>query len=667
VHRERVSRLLLHGTGLLREQLPTGVSPAGLDRIDREIEQLVERRDRGLQDRAAQHVDVVVPLRAEERLRQGDFAGAERTWREGLAVFFDGLRQPPIERVPAAQRAPLERRFETASAEAEKVIGTAELRMTTALVAEAEAGIAALQQRLEAGDLPDVVQAAFRRLREQVALAYPAPGRFRPASDPWPRVNAAFEAMARDLELRIASARKSELDHRADLAWRAFCDGDADSGLAVLGDQAAGPLAAHGRALAAAARVADAVLRALQVAKPPIPGFPRQGSGAPVELRVELLDDGSARLVAQVEGLSWRPAQLTEFRLGDLWERAERASSDLLLAVPEAERMLGRTVLAMASDELSLLEENGFTDPFLRDDVWPRILRLRSGRTGAGVDRAVAYGRLQEALQRARQQRVTRELEAALATWRAGFGADASAPEAATAKAATEFLQREHLRQQRLLELRQSVPAAALVDVVDDGTALSAEVTLPPQALRGAGEGWQLHAGRLEYACAAPLWSDVDRRRLDVDAGLGAGALRTAVTLDVVLPPGDRGPRLYVLEFRGIGCALVATRDDRVYAAMLEGDGPRAAVVDAAVRRALGQALDRRRTAPRLLPGAAHRIVFAIDAAPSRRIATASVQFDGVDLCRETVDVAAARPPVLALYPLQDVAVERVQLRALEP
>ncbi|MGE3171119.1 MAG: protein kinase [Planctomycetota bacterium] len=668
---EHVTRRLLLATGLLREQLPAGVHVQGLDRLVADIERLVAERNRGLEERAAVHFEVALPARAEERLRQGDFAGAERVWREGYAGFFDGLRQPLPERVEPAVRAAAEERYVRARDAGLADIDAAEARVAAALLRESDEGIAALRLLLEGGTAPAEVRARTARLRDQLGQAYPSSGRFRSAADPWPGVAARFDALAHELQVRELQWQQRAGDAAIDLAWRAFCDGSADAALGVLGapqrdpDSLAPLLARHRQTLQSARLVGDAVVRALQNAPPPIPAWPRNG-GVPVELRADAGQE--PRLQAQVAGGSWRTARITEFRFEDLWQRARAATPDAFSALPAEDLQRGRAVLAMACDELSLLTESMATDDrdFLRDEVWPRLLRVRGERVGTGVDRALALRRLREAFERARAQDQTRELESALATWRAGFAAEASLPETQLATEAGRWLTREKARQVRLQELQRQVPEDARVVLHDDGTELLAEVTLPPSALRGAGEGWQLRGGRLEFACTAPVLADVDRRRLEVDAGLATASRQVAAEVDLAMPIATHGERVYVLEFRGVACAVVASADDRVYAAMVQGESLRTQSVQAALRRALVARLDPRHRAPLLLPGAIHRLALVVDVPPQRRSGTARVMLDGEVLCQELVQIEPSRLPTMVLYPLQDVTIDRVRLRAIE-
>ncbi len=672
VQRERVDRRLVEATGLLREQLPNGVDVGALDAVAADIARLVERRDRALLDRAQNCVDVVLPARADERLRQGDFAAAERVWSEGYAWFFDGLRQPVAERLPAALRAPLQQRFQQAQVAGAGQVAAAEARVASALEREATESLLGLRRRLGAGDPPIELQQATTALRDQLLRAYPGSARFQPAVDPWPLIHAQVQALERDLAMVQKDRQRHVAELLLDLAWRALCDGNAEAGLAVLGDPTADEpllaplLDAHRAALHSAQVVAAAVLQALRASKPPLPGYPRNG-GLTAELRV----DGDGKLLAQVAGGSWRGAQLSEFRFGDLWQRAEAAAPELLAAIPAVERERGRLVLAMAGDDLELIGHGvAATDQaFLRDEVWPRLLRVRGEQRGGAVDRALAFRRLRDTFERARNQPTagnSHDLEVALATWRAGFGAEASAGEAALAASVDGWIGREQVRQTRLAELQRQVPADASIALEYAGAALCAEISLPPSALRGAGEGWQLRHGRIEYGCVAPIWNDIDRRRLEVDAGLTTAAGQMAAEIDCVLPPADRGPRVYVVAFRGVSCVLVATADDRLFGALVDGDGRRAPAVQAAERRALLAATERGGIVARVLPGGVQRLVIAVECSPGRRYGSVRVTLDEIELCEGHVEIEPSQVPTLVLHPLQDIAVAQVLLRAME-
>ncbi len=689
VVRDHVGTLLQSRVGLLQDQLPNGVVATELDRLLNDIDQLVRQRDRALVDRARLHLEVELPLRAEERVRQRDFSGAERLWREGFVGFFDGLRQPLPERLATPQRQALEDKFERLRTVGLAQLDAAEQLTLAALRFEAAEGARTLRAGLAAaadldGELRRVLLLASR-FREQLAAAYPQPGRFRAATDPWQEIAAAATALEREVDERLTAAIRRHENQLADLAWRAFVDGDAAAGLSVLpppsspGADQVDWTEAHRTALRAADAVARACVEALQKAAPPIPGYPRNG-GVPVELRA----GADGRLDARAVGGTWRQVQLQEFRFGDLLQRAMAASPERMQAIPADDLRIGRTVLAMACDQLDVLAADlpAGDRTFLRDDVWPRLLRMRNEPSGRGEERAVALQRLREAHTRAITQRDLRELEAVLTQWQMGFASDASAAERSIATEAAHFISREGIRQLRQAELTLRAPADSTVTVVDQGNSLQSEVQIPAPALRNAGDGWQLRSGRLEYACAVPRWRDVREHRLDVDPGFGPAVADCSAELEFAMPAITEGQRLYVLQFHGIACVVFATADDRWLAGIVEGDALKAQDVAAALQRAVHATADRRGASiagsaaaggaeqhqgrPSALPLAVHRLRFSLQCAPSRRTAAAVVTIDGAELCRQFVPFEQGRSSGLLLYPMQELSVRSVRFRAID-
>lgn len=664
--REHMGTPLATRLGLAADQLPSGVSTASLGRATDAIAALVRQRDSALEDRARQHFEIELPMRADERVRQGDFVAAERLWREGFFGFFDGLRQPLPDRLAGALRTELEERFARLREAGLAQLDAAEASAAAAMTEEGAQVLAVLRERLGAADGTDAVAdaaRAFARARERLLAAHPGPGRFRAALDPWPRFAASATGFEHEVELRTASARAAATDQFVDLAWRAFADGSADAALLVL--QSAEPavaseaLAGHRVALEAAKAVVGAVLAGLQSAPPPVPGYPRNG-GVPVELRVV---DGE--LEARIAGGSWRSAQLTEFRFADLYRRA-RARSEAFEGLDPAVLRTGRALLAMVGDQLDELAraEPEKERAFLLEQVWPRLLRARSETSAVGEDRAVALQRLRDALARARTQHDARDLETVLAQWQVSYGEQASTAERALAAEALRLVERERERQTRLADLRAKAPPDSSVRVEDDGGVLTSIVAVAGPALRDAGEGWQLRGGGLEYACAAPVWAEVAGRRLHVDGGLAAASRETTVDVEFSLPAEPQGERFFVVDFRGLAFVLMVGGDGCWLSASVRGSSGDASAVQGAVRRAVLAAVDRAPRGPRALPLAVHALRIALQPGPSGRSGTAVLLLDGVELCRDAVTFEAATPPALVLQPMLDVAVRSVRFAA---
>ena len=670
--RDHVTGPLARTLGLSRDQLPASVESRALDAQITEIEELVRRRDQSLAERARLHLDVDTPMRADERLRQGDFVGAERVWREGFLGFFDGLRHPLPDRVPALLRTPIEERFERARTQGLQQVDVAEQRAAVALRREAEEGIASLRARdADAGSSPRAFServASIARLREQLLAAYPSSSRFRASNDPWREVTALLASFERQLQAAFADSERAHEEQWADLAWRAFLDGDAAAGLAVLaGARERGAaevdwLEPHRAAMRAASAVADSVVAALQAAPPPIPGYPRNG-GVPVELRAL----PGARLEARVGAGAWRTAQLFEFRFGDLWRRAQEAGPDSLGSVDEEQRRLGRTVLAMACDQLETLADElpSSQRAFLRDEVWPRLLRVRQQSTGSGEERAEALQRLRDALQRGRERGEPREVETALAHWEVAAALQASDAERSVAKEAAQWVARETKRQELLAERKSRAPVGASVEVTGD-VEFRTTVRVPPSSMRSAGEGWELRAGRMEHAGAPASWAESVRRKLEVDAGIQASARDVAVECEFALPANARELPLQVFEFRGVACVVFATADGRLHGGVVQGLGKGADAVRSAVERAVHAALDRRSLAPAAIPLALHTLRFATQSAPGRRAFRFVASVDGIELCSAFVDGDTSGPATFAVYPMQDISLRSVRVEAIE-
>ena len=670
--RDHLLSPLAKSLGLARDQLPNAVDTRALDSALTEVEDIVRRRDQSLAERARRHLELEVPTRADERLRQGDFVGAERVWREGLLGFFDGLRQPSLDRIAAAFRSQIEERFDRARAQGLAAIDAAESRAASALRNEVADGLAALRSRhAEDCASPRAILerlSACSRLRDQLAAAYPASTRFRAANDPWNEAGAQLTAFERELRTAFEDAERAHEDQLCDLAWRAFIDGDAAAGLAVLsgcrvrGKDEKDWIEPHREAMRAASAVARAVIVSLSAAPPPIPGYPRNG-GVPVELRAS--SDGT--LEARIGAGHWRSAQLSEFRFGDLWRRSAQAGGDAFSSLSPRELRVGRTTLAMASDQLeSLGEDIGLDDvAMLRDEVWPRLLRLRSFAPGSGEDRALALERLMDAFAASKEHGDPGEAEVALSQWEQSFGAQASDAERSAARQVKEWAASESRRQRRLADLQRRAPDGSSVEVVaQDG--LRAFVRIPPTSMRGAGEGWQLRGGRMENAGATAGWQDAVRRRLELDPGLGPACRDAALDCEFALAPGAQWQPVQVFEFQGAACVVFATGDGKWRGGFVQDLEKGIVSVQAAIQRAMHAALERQSAAPFAIPSALHRLRVTRQSTQGQRASTVVVSIDGIELCRAFVEGASAAPAKLVVYPLQDIALRDVTISASE-
>lgn len=63
------------------------------------VERAIELRDHELLSRWQSFLAVDLPLRATERIANGDYREADKIWRNGLQSFFDGRLQPRLDKV----------------------------------------------------------------------------------------------------------------------------------------------------------------------------------------------------------------------------------------------------------------------------------------------------------------------------------------------------------------------------------------------------------------------------------------------------------------------------------------------------------------------------------------------------------------------------------------
>ena len=315
---------------------------------------------------------------------------------------------------------------------------------------------------------------------------------------------------------------------------------------------------------------------------------------------------------------------------------------------------------------MALPDSRASIDAFVLDEIWPRIVRVRADIGPEVIDRAVAYKRLHEAWDRARDGTAPRELRAALAQWKARFSTDASAAERDAQTYIEAWLDRTDYRLAELRRLEQRVPTGAKVRLTDDGEQLHAEVLLQAAELqRGAADGWELRGGRLEFAGGVQSIADMEHRGLTVDAGLPAATGRSRVQLDAALPSSDHGERIYVLTFRGISMVVVADASDRVCGAVVRGNPQRRDRLHAAVRQALLHSINEEESqAGLLLAGASQRITIQVDPVPVGARARVQLLFERQVLCDELVPLNRSQAPDFELYPLQDLAVSRVEVGA---
>ncbi|MBL8730534.1 MAG: protein kinase [Planctomycetes bacterium] len=674
--RERIAPRLRDTAGVELGQLPPQVRTLRLDELLARVDRELVQRDQELLRRFETHLESALPARVDERVRAGDFAAAERLWRDAIGMFFDGVRQPLPERLSGVVAQRVTDLVDRARRAALPDVAAAEAAVAAALGSEVDEVAAGLGQQLRAGDDPELVAAAAARFRQDLAQVWPPPGRFRIGQDPWPGIERRLGALQQEILAATAKATDLRFERRCDLVWRTFCQGSADDALSVLaGTEPTTPAQAerlrrHQEALAAARAVERAVLAAIARCTVPVVAFPHSGLAQAVELRAEPAGD-TFRLTSQRIGQPARAARLGEFRFTELVAWLRQHGIDALRAVPPAQLSLGTVVVSLAGDELvgvgelvAELERDG--DRFVGEQIWPRVIRVREERPDTDLDRESLLAGLRRAREAAAQAGALNELEAAILTLQSRVSTtEMSDRERGELRSASSWLHLERRRRQLLAELRRGAPAGAETDVVAVGDRLDAEVVVAGAALhRDAAEGWNLRDGLLEFAGGDRPWSDLPSQALRCTTGMDGRAERATLLVDLVLPTSAVGRRHYVIGFRGIAMMLVVTADDAVHAAVVDGDPLREELAQRAYERALQGALQPARALA--VPGAAHRLSIDVKASPTRRRASVTVDLDGVVLIeRELHDLPPQQGLDVVVYPRQELAVARVAVRAV--
>ncbi len=673
--RERIAPPLLAAAGVVLGQLPPQVRTLRLEELLARVDRELAERDQELLLRFEHYLGSPLPARVDERVRAGDFAAAERLWRDAVVTYFDGVRLPLPERLNGATAQRVTDLHERARRSAAAGIEAAEAAVIEALRGEVDEVADGLGARLRDGDAPDAVAAALARFRQELAQVWPAPGQFRVGLDPWPDVERRLAVLQQGILAAAARQADERFERRCDLVWRTFCQGSAADALSVLaGAEPSTPAQAeryrrHHEALAAAQLVEQALLRAIARSTVPVVAFPRSGAAQAVELRAEAAGD-TFQLTCQRIGQPVRAARLGEFRFTDLVTWLRQHGIDPLRTVPAPQLALGSVVVSLAGDDLAgvgtlvaELERDG--DRFLGDDVWPRIVRVRDEQPDADLDRESLLTSLRRAREAAAQAGTLNELEAAILTLQSRVAtAEMSDRERAELRAASSYLQLERRRRQLLAELRSSAPAGAEASVVSTGGQLEAEVSLTGAALhRDAAEGWRLTQGMVEFAGGDRPWGDLPLQVLRCGTGMDGSAERSTLQVDMVLPTSAVGRRYYVIEFRGIAIMLVVTAADGAHAALVDGDPRREELAQRAFERAMLGALQPPRAI--VVPGAVHRLSVDVKASTTRRRANVTVDLDGTVLIDgELHDLQPQQALDVLLYPRQEIAVRRVAVRA---
>lgn len=670
IERERVAPALHRQTGLWPDQLAAFAPLPRLDVLGAALDQELLERDAALVRQFERFLTTALPNLIDERLRAGDFSGAERLWADALPLFANGARVPRPERLsrPLLQR--LEQRLHPELLHGRSQLDTAERAAAAGLQQEVEAVLAELRAALASGTSAEVLQAALVRLRANLREVWPGPGRFRSSAghDPWPAVEARLAEFDAALALAVARAAEQRFERRLDLAWRAAVEGSPGLGLAVLGPvpergetEAA---AQHRRALAAAAAVHDALLGAIARAPGPVPALPR-GGGFAVELRVDNLA-GTPQLVKLVPGQAAESTVLVAYRLGELLATLQRTGGDPLAKLPRDQAALGTLVAALLAYDLEVVAArlgNG-GDGWLQDAVWPRVLRARAGEETPVVDRRADFQRLQATLAAARAGGSITDLESAIRTCALRVPAEQqSDTERLLLRAARTFSELQR-RQRELAEaLAKAAPAGAVTAVEIDGETLRSQVVVDSAALlRSARDGWLLGKSGLEFTGGERAWADVVQQALPCSSGVDANAPKVQLQIDLSVPSEQVGRRFYVFEWRGVGFVVVVGNQGAVLAAFVDGDVRREDAVQKAFARAMAQTLQPK--AALALPGAVHRLAVEIGAPFGPKRARVKVEWEGVVVLDEARPLEANRPAELWVLPRQELAVVQVVVRA---
>lgn len=674
--REQLARAVYAEVGLLPSEFPLTLDTAPLEGLRRDVAQQLAERDAELLLRLDEYLATDLVDRVTERLQAGDYMGARSLWSRALASFCDGVRVPAVERLGETVAQQAAERCEQGWRVARPAIDSAEAAVADALRQEVATVVGHFEDRLAAGADPAAILGRVLEFRLGLFDVWPASLRFRDEANPWPDVERMLGEV-RQLVGLAADARAAErFDHRCDLAWRALCQGDAAASLAILADleaesdSARAELGQHRQAVQAAAAVEAALLATLAKSSRPIIAFPHRGNGLVVELRVE--DEGGRPvLLAQALGEPGRTATLSEFRFSEFERAARRIDSDPYAGLPAGVAPLGQLVFRLVGDEFAGFDQllQSVDDAFVLGEIAPRIRRVRGERRETVVDRAGALAQMREELARARQTGELRKLERAIITFDQLVGEnDRSGAERNQMRTAKRWLQLALREADVRADIADSAPAGAEVRTAidEEDNAVTATMTASgAQLAPGMKEGWSLRDGVVEFVGGGRPWSDMHLEVLECATGVPlrrSGTTHTTLHIDFALPPVEVDQRWYLVQFRGLAIAVVVGPDNAVHAAFVDGDPRKREASQNAFERALRGVLDRPRVMA--IPGAQHRLTIVVEASWTAASGAVQVLFEGRELLRGRRALQAKAPADLLLYPRQEIAVHRVQVRA---
>jgi tRNA A-37 threonylcarbamoyl transferase component Bud32 len=670
IERERVQPALAREAGLDLGQLPAAVRLVRLEDLRQAIATEVQARDSALLARCQQHLAVAVPRAAQEHIREQRFAAADKVWAEALQAFLNGVQAPTIERLDDRSRRLLHEQHQTARAAALPQLDAAEGTVVRALADEVRQITATLHQRLDDGVSAAVVATALAHSRGELTESWPPSGRFRAGADPWPELERELAGLQQAIALAAAQENEHRLRSRCDLAWRTACLGSAADAPLLLDDEVPPAMQAtwqrHRQALLALAAVEAALLTAIgQATRPPI-GFLRGAAAEPLELRVESRD-GRLQLLGGSLAKAPRPVQLHELRFSELSQELRR-ERDPFAGLANDERTLGLTVARLCFDDLDglgkLVGELARDDSrFLFDDVWPRVLRVREQRQEVPLDPEALWERLGRVFEQARTTGDISELEPLLAAAGRTFVGARRPPSPSELRRMQDFVPLARRAAEVAAELGKAAPAGAAVAVRIVGDEVHGEIAVPaPALLTGARDGWELRDGLAEFAGRTTRWNEIDRQMLQVRSGFAAAAGRMRLELELVVPEPTSSCRFCVCEFCGVAFVFALASDNGVHAALLDGD-----LRPDAAQRAFQLALAEVRGEPpaTAVPGAVHELVLELQFTSGRRSVKSRLLFEGIELGAGSAVFDAPRPPLMTIYPQNDLALRQVAFRAV--